>query len=366
MRKKIFSLLIVLSLVVILSSGVLAFFPISHKYTFEKTLPYKSDSNIKKAVDAYPDLAYAGSELVDVSVSFYYTYFKRYEITHSPSFCRDLIAKANNQEELACASGCGIHYGSDIVSHNEMVEYCIEHSGLPNSMAHVLCEQKLDNYIESKDPGIKGDVIASMNSYSKCVPLFKRVLQENMDYQGVNLDSLFSKFVAEIQGSKTGYDPAFNNLVAIPLVIMAIFVFFWILLLLLIVLMVFRKEKSWINWATIAVLIPIFLLMSAIFIGNIGGKAFATTQLLVFKPLSKFMPIGNPEYYIDKSIANINNFYANGEKVFFGTEPSGATLLKKADNDVALRGYVILGVLVAVIAVIIFFNFKRFGKKHKK
>lgn len=351
-------------ILLLISPSVLGFFPISHKYIFEESLKYEVDSNIKKSIEKYPDLAYAGSELVDVSVMYYFTRFELYTITHSPSFCRKLLENANNEQEIACASSCGIHQSADIVSHTEMVHYAIRHTFLVNSISHVFAEQKMDNILEKDNPGLRAEVIASMNSYQTCIPLFKRTLQGEEKYNGVDLDSLFSKFVAEIQGSSTGYDPSFNNLFAIPLVILVIYVAVTLFFLVLLIVLLFKRNKTIFNYISIAIALIIFGLLLALFIANIGGKSFVTFQAYI-RPISNLVPIGDSSYYTQKAISNTVNFYKYGESTLFGTDSSGSEELAKADSEVLVYDYIILALILIGLTLFIYLNFKGTKRKNK-
>ena len=362
-KKIVYNLMIILVLTLFLSSSVLAFFPTSHKYVFDKSISLDFDSNLLKSAQKYPDLAFASSELVDVSVLYYYTNFQRYSITHSSSFCRSLLEHAGNKgrsldEDLACSVGGCTHLPVDLVSHNEMVPYSIRHTFLPNSIIHPYSEQHLDNYVESKDPTIKAKVIADMNAYKKCIPLFKEVLQEEAEYKGVNLDVLFDKFVAEIQGSQTGYDTSFKNITSIPLIIMVTYVFFMFLFITLTILLIFKKEKSIFNYISLSIVIFITVVLITLFIGNLGGKAFQTFVFFI-KPVSNLVPIGNPEYYIQQSIDNTVNYFKYGEPWLYNKEASGAQSLKEADNEILIYSYIILFIIVTLISLFIYFNLRK-------
>ena len=354
-----FKLSLVLFLVVLIMTPLVSsFFPISHRYIFEKSLSVQIDSNIKRAIDKYPDLAYASSELVDVSVIYYLTKFSRYSVTHSPSFCRSLLENANTEKEIAIAGGCIIHLSSDLQSHNEMVPYSIKKTLLVNTLIHPFSEEHLDIYVENLDPTIKSRTITSMNSYKEAIPLLKKVLQENIEYRGVDLDLMFDKFVKEMQGSKTGYDASFNNITALPLILIAVYIGIMALSFLFVILLIFKREKNIFNYISLFLVSLFFIFLLFIFIVNIGGKSFQVFVKII-KPISNLVPIGNPEYHLQKAIDNTVNAFKYGEQTLYGKEPSGATELKKASNSIIVYDYIILFIIVTLIAIFIYFNLRK-------
>ncbi len=339
-----------------------AFFPVTHQYISSYANNISVDSNLLSACNKYPELCASGDALDDVSVLFYYSSYKRYLVTHSPSFCRSLLENANSDAEQSCAVGGCIHQSQDLPSHTIMVPYSITHTLLPNGFIHPFSEQHLDNIIQREHPELKAKEITSLNSYDQCVPLFKRVLQGESAFNGVDLDNMFAKFVAEVQGSNTGYDASFSNITSIPFMVMFIFVLIMVILALLIFLFAFKFLRTkirflfWINLIVMIFFIIIFGVMLALFIGNLGGKAFATFQFII-KPVSNLVPIGDYHSVLDQAITNTRNLYMQGESSLFNTDASGYQELKSADNSILLPQIAIILLLLSLIGGLIYLNF---------
>jgi hypothetical protein len=364
MNKKLF-LFVLMSL--FLTTSVLAFMPPSHYFIFTEAMKNKVDSNLYDACAKYPNLCYSGNILTDVSVLYYYTYYARYTVTHSPSFCRALLDNANGEEQLACAVGACTHQPPDGISHNLGVPYSIQHTFLPNGIIHVYAEQHLDNWVILQNPQAKDEALTSLASYKTCIPLFQKVLQGEKEYAGVDLTAMFDKFVQEIQGSKTGYDLAFSNITTIPVVVMLIYCSSMLLLIVLAILIIFKRlrfkeRRTVFNWISLFIVLIILIPLVILFIGNLGGQAFNTFIMFV-KPVSNLVPIYNPQYQVTQSISATTQFFQQGElflidKANQGLYASGTTSLAAADNSIAFVQWSVLIVLILLIILFIYFNFK--------
>jgi len=345
-----------------------AFFPDSHKYIQEQVMKDPINSDMYKACNDNPAACFSGNLLSDVSVIFYYTTFNRYAVTHSPAFCKQLLDQANGPTENACAVGGCLHQTQDPLSHLFMVDYAITHTGLPNSIIHPPAEQHEDNLINAIDPGIHQRRIDATESFRDCVPLFKRVLSQRDEYRGVNLDSMFDKFVQEASASKkTGYDPSFNNITSIPtgflfsfLGIMLLTLFLWGLLL--VKRIRFKERRTIWNWITFGLLTIFSAIFLYLFIANLGGKAFEAYTSII-RPLSNFVPIGNSNTYVTQAIAAGRNFLDKGFPVLVNTDPSGGAALAVADKSIVVFQYVFAIILVAVIIALVYLNLRK--KKQK-
>ena len=71
--KKINILLTILFVSLLLIGNVSALFPVSHKYVFDQAMKADITSTLFTDCKKHLDLCYAGSELVDVSVLYYYS-----------------------------------------------------------------------------------------------------------------------------------------------------------------------------------------------------------------------------------------------------------------------------------------------------
>ncbi len=382
MKYKIF-LFISLFLSVLLISNVSALFPISHSYVMDEIMKSNINSNFFQICSKYKSLCYSGGTLSDVSVLYYYSnkadsgLGRRYLVTHQPNWCSALLRGAVGDQELACAIGGCLHQpAGDYQSHNIMVPYCIEHSFFPNSFSHVFCEQHLDNIIESKNPNIKNEVISSLDSYQICVPLFKRVLQGEKDYYGVELDALFNNFINEIQTNKS-FKPSWDNISSIPLMIIIEYFSAMSLIFLIAILIIFKrlryKERRTIfNWISLIILILIFSVLTFILIAKIGGMGF-NTFVAIIKPISGLFPIGDGDKIIQISIQGGQQFLIQGEG-WFSTDTggqaykdaSGQYALQKADQSIASVQYIVSAVLIILLILFLYLNFRGKGKQVKE
>ncbi|MBU0958779.1 MAG: zinc dependent phospholipase C family protein [Nanoarchaeota archaeon] len=364
-------LLTTLILAIFLISSVSAFMPATtHKLIHQQGVENPINSEMYRACTNHPKLCYVGNVLTDISVYFYYTARSKYSSTHSPSFVRSLIEHADTDEELACAGGSGIHQASDIVSHNEMVPESIIKSKLVNNVVHVFAEQKLDNWVRKKYPGLREEVNVDLNDYNKCVPLFIETMLGEPQYSDMTrgeLEDMFSKFIAEIQNSQTGYDTAFKaksffvNLSAIPFALLASFflaVIGFLLITILLVMKLIKGDRRARIWTGTVIFGFLFLILGYVFVGNLYGSAFNNFIILI-SPASELVPIGDEQHYIDKAVSNTKAFLTQGEQWLYNTEASGFTALDEADSQVLLFDYILLFILAIAMIWFIWYLFKQ-------
>jgi len=351
----------------IFSSNVSAFFPATHWYMTDKALETPIDSNLYGSCAKYPKLCYSGNILADVSVNFYYTYFQRYAVTHSPSFCRALLDEANGEEEMACAVGGCIHQPQDIHSHTVMMPYSIEHTFIPNVVIHPFAEQGLENELLKIRPDAKIRSEGDLNDFNKCSGLFKRVLSGEEDYMGVDLDELFRTFITEIQGSKTGYDIQFNRIQVIPPMVLIVYIAFTIFLFLIWMLLIvrrlrFKERRTLFTWISFALISFFLFLAVGLFLAFLGGSGFRFFQAII-KPISNFVPLGDTsDDLINTGIQNSKNFLTQGEIWLQNTDSSGQLKLEQANRAITIPQYIILFILTSLIALFVWLNFRGTSK----
>lgn len=353
--KQILSLAILTLLLLSSMASVLAYFPDTHFYENKQSIATPINSELYKACADNPDVCYAGNILNDVSVIFYYTSFEKYAVTHSPAFCEQMLAQANGPIENACAVGACMHQPQDIGSHQQMVPYAIEHAFLPNGILHPPTEQHLDNIVNAQNPEIHQERLVATEQFEKCVPLFKRVMSDQDEYRGVNLDSIFDKFVVELQGEQTGYNPSFNNISSIPLLDLAIFVIVMLMFGTITLLIIFKRlrykdRRTWVNWISVVIFAFLTIIMIFLFIANLGGQAFGAYQFLI-KPVSNLVPLGG--HTTQSGIDLTRNFLEQGISALYGTDASGGEQLANADASIRglqyLFGFIILGLFIGLL-----------------
>ena len=366
--KKIILLIISIFLFLPFINGFIPTF--THKYIHDQALKNPIDSQLYKACVKYPNLCYSGNVLNDVSVIFYYTARNKYAVTHSPNFCRALIQNSLNEKELACAVGGCMHQPADIVAHNELVPEAILNSFIVNEVIHVFTEQKVDNYMEKKYPFIKQEAVLQLNDFEECVPLFKRTLIGEVEYQDLSeeeIDNIFKAFIAEIQNSRTGYDVGFKSksffstIKAIPFVIVGIYTAIMAGFILISVLLIFKlinKERKIRHIIGLFIFLPLSIIMLYLFIGSIYGSAF-NNFVTIIKPISNLVPVSNIQYYVDKAVDNTQNLLTEGEKWLYNTDASGFNALDEANARIMPYDYLILIILSAFLIWFIWFLFKK-------
>lgn len=382
MKNKIIPVIFVMFFISLLSLNLVSsLFPISHKFVFDEVVKSNLNSNLFNVVKKYPDLAYAGSEIIDSSVLWYYSsksdsgIGRRYLVTHDPVFCNELLKNAVGEREQSCAIGCFIHHAEDFPSHTIMVPYSIKHTFMPNSFIHVFSEQALDNQVVEKNPNIQSEVIVSLASYQNCTDLFKRTLQGEKDYYGVNIDNMLNTFITEIQKEKT-FKPSWDNISEIPTKILVIYILAMLFVFLIILLLIFKRlrfkdRRNWFNWFSLVLLVLIFSLLAIVLIAKVGGMGF-NSFVAIIKPISSFVPIGDGDAIIQKAVKNTQDILIQGAGWYTtdtgGKEyrdPSGQYELQQADRDIATGQYIIIGVLLLLLVAFLYFNFKGRGKQVK-
>jgi hypothetical protein len=363
------TILLILLAIVFSLALVKADMPTTHQYLFDELMKNNYNNDFFKACKANPKECYSGNVLIDFSVAYYYTTFQRYLVTHDPNFCVALMRSANTDLEKACAAGGCIHLTQDLPSHTKMVPYCIEHSFLPNKVIHPFCEQHLDNYVISQNPDVKEEVLTSLNSYSTCTGLFKRVIQGNYntEYQGIDLDEVFGTFVGQVQGSKTGFDITFKNISGLPISVLITYIFAMVIMFILLMLLIFKRlrfkdRRTFLNWATFIVLLFANILLISVFVAAIGGQGFNTFVFFI-KPISNLVPTGGDSIYLQQSLQNSKDFFIQGDQFLInlhqqGYDPSGDAQLTAADNSIAFWSYSIMFILIIITAILLFFNFR--------
>lgn len=347
----------------LITSNVSAFFPSTHKYITDESLKIDKESTNAKLCAKRPDLCFSGNLLSDAFVTDYYTNFKRYAVTHTPSFCTAMLKAANTEEEKICAVGACTHQPHDIVSHTEMIPYTIQHTLLPNVLIHPFAEQRLDSFVEKQNPNIDFEKITSSNSYKTCKPLFIRVLSGSPEFVGVDLDAKLDKFIKEIQSSETGYNPSFNNITSLPLSIIILFLtlllFFGVpTTLIYIKRLRFKERRTILNWVTFVLFAIPTIILLYIFVQNIGGQGWTAVTTTIAKPVSPFVPIGNEQYYLDKAIQSTVKFFQTGESVLYQTDASGELVLAHEDSLIQGKQYVFMFGFLAFIIWLLYMNFR--------
>ena len=367
-----------------LMNNASAFMPLEHYISVEQAISSNNSigTDFYNACNSYPDLCLASSMEVDIGVIWYYTASGKYGALHSPTFCKEIldnVAKVPGSDPnkmKACAVGACLHAGPDLVSHSDggLVQYCISHTFLPNSVAHVFCEQHLDNWVRSKDTyAVQQYKTSLLNGYLTCEPLYIQAMQGDSAFAGMSksqLESTFDTFVQEIVNSQTGYDTGFKDkslfvsIKSIPYSILIPYILVmlsFLMLSILLIFKVFRRQFKIRHIFGLIIFIPLFLVMAYLFYGALNGNAF-NNFITVIKPISNFFPIGDPQSYMTRAVENNQQILANGEKWLEGKDWSGMgtnPVLIQASNNVAYFYYIIMVLLIIVLGWFIWYLFKK-------
>jgi hypothetical protein len=332
-----------------------------------------------------PDLCYTGNIVTDLTVVHYYFGSNKYVASHSPSFCVDLLSNANAYPEpnrtlmLACAVGGCLHNEADLASHgsNGMVQYAIKHSFLANSVIHVFAEQHLDNILESKYPALGQESYNFLESAEICKPLFVQTLSGEGAYSSdknsvSEVSGEYDNVVTEVQAYNGGvYDPAFQSksflgtFGSLPwtievgwITIMLIFC----LIVVLLTLKIIKKQATLRHWIGLIIFIMLLTLFIWLFYNAINSTVFSAL-IMIIKPLSNLVPIGDYQGYLNMGVQNSVGFFSNGEINLLGKDPSGVAgknaVLNSADSGIMTVDYIILGLIILFFLWFIWFILKK-------
>jgi hypothetical protein len=375
MKNKILIFFTILLLFTVLTVNVNAFMPrITHKLIQTQVTANVIDSQLYRDCMAYPRLCYSGNVLTDISVLYYYTDSQKYVATHSSSFFRQLYINAKTPQEKACAVGNGLHQSSDIESHNNMVPYAITNSYLVNDIIHVFAEQKVDTMMDSEYPQIRNMSISDLSDYDQCKDLFIRTMQGDSAYCQDNgacmskdeLDTLYGQFISELINSDTGYDTAFKNksffvdVSSIPLVILIsyyVIMLSFLLISLLLIFKIIKRNATLRHWIALVIFLPLFGLLAFFLLNLYMGTAF-NTFINFISPISQLVPVGDVDGHILNAINNGKSFL-QGEIWLNGKDASGFTQLAIADASIQNLDYIILGLILVLLVIYLFFLFKK-------
>lgn len=352
-------------------AGIVAPMPITHFYDWTESTKNPISSELYNACMKYPDLCFTGDVLEDVSVIYYFIDKSKYSATHSPSFCRELIENAANDQELACAVGGCMHLPQDLPSHTLMVPGAIKNSKLVNNVIHIFAEQKVDNWVVSNNPGIKNEVIEKLSDYKTCIPVYKKAMLGEPAYGEMSdseLESLFDKFITEYQNGVTGYDVGFKtksfmvNLKTLPTTLLltysTILLFFSIIFILL-AIKVFRKEAKIRHYVGLVIFLLLTAIFGYIFFMNLQGRGFEAIINFV-TPLSNLVPLPFAQEELPRlGIQNTVELLTQGETWLSGKDPDGFKELLAADQSIKIWDYFILGALVLVLLWYVWYLLKR-------
>lgn len=107
------------------------------------------DSNIKRIVMANQDAYMACLVDPDKAVLFYYSKYpfgSQYADTHNPNLPQEMLARAKDDRERACAYGYQTHHAQDAIVHNLWIPLKIQQTHMPNWIIHPISEAAAETH----------------------------------------------------------------------------------------------------------------------------------------------------------------------------------------------------------------------------
>ncbi len=345
-----------------------AYFPETHTHFIKTACEKNIDSELWRMCCNEVEACVSGNVLVDISVIWYLERgLKKYSASHSFILCREGIAMARTPVEEAVASGICLHHIQDTMSHNELVPYSIERTGISNPIIHPFIEQKFDDYIHTIDPSSRDLLEKSLVNAENHIDFIQRVLQPNPEYSDVNVKKISEAFIQQVRNSNSGYDVSFNTIKAIPLTIYLPLALIFIISLIGIWFLI--AKTRW-NFFTISALIflsfIVLILISALVMTYTGTLWRFFTA--ISSPLSKVIPTPDFSILLKDTQAHTNNLMKFGID-YFKTLPlemqdaTGINTLKEAELKSSLFRWIYGTIAVVNLAIWSFFIFKSRKKK---
>jgi hypothetical protein len=286
---------------------------------------YMPDTHIKMLQDAckeYPNhmvckseenlVACANGDLsADFSVPFYFQGGgKRYGITHAIGYCTALLDISVDELDQVFAFCSCTHLVQDSPSHNVMVPYAIKHTGLPNAIVHVLSEEKLNDWVRSRDPTIEAFTKTNLD-FIPYAHLIEEALATNSAYYGVSIREYLTLLQSQIAGSSTGYDTVWENKFSVPLPTYIGAAIIIISLLAIFIRLLFLVDKNFFGWITVGLTGTIGILVLILFIGfSVADFGFTLFQD-ISKPLTAITPTPPLEQMYELGVENTKDLLRN-------------------------------------------------------
>jgi hypothetical protein len=356
--KKIFMFLLMSMLLI---SMVSAWMPETHTYQMEKALEQAPSSPVGLVIQNNFDDYIAGNILTDASVFYYFSegftnIGKEYKATHSAVLCKRAVELASNDQELAFAYGICAHHVEDAVSHNDFVPNVVEKTKMPNGIVHALAEEDVNDNIATDE--LRSRVRSALvNRAPVHREFYIKVLQSNEDVS-IDVGKLYDAFVFEVAGNSK-YSVGFRSFTAVPMSIHVVLILLFILSLVSMATLVRREKKSIFNKISIVILTGIALLIVFIYVLYFTGTLWQFFQF-ASTPLTSVLPTGGWEQYVDKSVSETVKMMNGGANYVNSIrDPSGEESLARASASGSVFRIIIDILIVGLIALFIWLNFRR-------
>lgn len=373
MKSKISFFLLAMFVCLVSTSLVSAWIvPETHDWIAHQSISQAPNSEVAQLIQAHFDDFSACMSLTDYSVFFYFqqgfsTIGKVYLASHNNLICPRAIelADKNNPSEMACAYGvCSMDF-EDSPSHNGYVPMVIERTGMVNGFVHAPSEECVNKKITTSELKAEGRS-ALVNKYPEHRAYLIKVFQSDSRATTVDVGLMMDAFVSEVASSDQ-YTVGFRGFTAVPTSIHVILLLYFLFGMVTLTFLIRRPNKSLLNKISmvlliIFVIIPVIILYVLYFTGNIW-KAFqvATT------PLCWVLPTSGYETYLQQAISNEINLFNNGATASYQLpDPSGLQALHNADAGNQWKLWVIGTILVFLIIIFIWLNFRESKKKRQQ
>jgi len=334
-----------------------------------------------------------------------------YRSSHSVSACQRGVEISSNPKEYATAMGLCSHMIADEVSHNDIVPTTIRKTSLWNGLIHSPTEINQQNMFTNQQTKIYSQQVLDL-AYEMTPFLEKTFSGTDSD---INIPALVDFFVTQMQEDPTGnYRLGFQSFFALPSYV------YWMLLIILLsslflVALTIRKiregQRSISTIVTMFVGLALFGLTATAIYGLLRGNVWQIWEKLsqfIFSPAMYFiagfllivgvtivfkffasqeksrdfpnlfgalflitisfilftfptgLDIGNEQALHDKAVDHTENLLTQGVTyVRTVQDPVGFVALREADMKGANNRRFVMGLLITLLALMIFFTFRR-------
>jgi hypothetical protein len=361
-KNKLIVLIIFGILLISIFSLVSADMPEVHNYLDHQAINLAPSSPVALSITNYYEEFLFGDIITDLSVFYYFSggfssISKEYKATHSYSYCARALELASNNEERAIAYGMCSHLTTDCQSHNFFVSSVVKKTGGVNGLIHIFAEQKVKN--ELSTPELTQEVRSALsNQATKHKAFVLKVLRGQEGLDGVPVEEMYDLFVAEVSANND-YSVGYRGFTAVPFSIHLILVFFFLANMTILAFLIRRKKKNKFNYISMGILTFLALMVVLIYILFFTGTIWQVFQV-VSRPVTWVLPTSGWEQSISQAIQSKVNFFNQGI-VYISTlkDPAGSESLKLADQSGTFIRIFIDFLLVSIISLFIWLNFRK-------
>jgi hypothetical protein len=169
--KKIFIYFITCFFFLLIINTVSAWGPHTHNYIVDKIKERSVEiNNITFCFDnSVNEQAFRGGMMLpDITIVDYIGKHKNYQVTHSWNFQREVLNRAETQDEKCLAYGIASHLIADSVAHGKFIPSKIKETGFSEGITHPIMEEKYDECLAFRNKNLIEETGKSLDIfYSK-------------------------------------------------------------------------------------------------------------------------------------------------------------------------------------------------------